>query len=237
MDYAVDYRGEVFGDADDQPAGRKFASAEMDRAAGADLHSGRPDPTERIHDTFDGGFVDARARIALAAFSGAGALVNGRAVHKIVDMLVRETRGDCDGADDAIAGLAAVSGGTAASIVESEMLCHARSWVRARPFARLGAGLGCALPLRWLVGGDAKGFDLEALIHVEALLAVQALDELAGRFSDGAGYARCVHLDRAAFRADFAVFVFQSDVVGVHGCAFLRRASSFLTSEGGMSSR
>src|SRR5882724_7389291 len=83
-----------------------------------------------------------------------------------------------------------------------------------------GAGFGCGLPFGWFVGHDAKSFDLQALIHVEALLAVQALDEFARGFSDGAGNAGSVYLDRAAFGADFTVFVFQSDVVGVHGCLF-----------------
>src|ERR1700736_1963343 len=110
MDYAIDYRGEVFGDAHNESAMREFVSPELDRAAGTDLHGGRPDPAERIHDPLDGGFVDARARIALAPFACAGALVNGRAVHEIVDVLVRKTRSDGDGADDAVAGLAVVSG-------------------------------------------------------------------------------------------------------------------------------
>ena len=128
VDYAIDYRGEVFGDADDKPAGREFVGAEMHGAAGADLHRRRPDPAEGIHDTLDRRLVDARARIALAALSAAGALVNGRAVHQIVDVLVGESRGDGDGADDAVASLAAVSGSATASIIESEIPWHARSW-------------------------------------------------------------------------------------------------------------
>jgi hypothetical protein len=40
------------------------------------------------------------------------------------------------------------------------MLHHARSWARIRPCTRSSAGFGCGLPLRWLVGGDPKGFDL-----------------------------------------------------------------------------
>src|SRR5882757_5080752 len=83
VDYAIDYRGQVFGDADDEPAGREFVGSEMDGAAGADLHGRRPDPAEGIHDTLDRRLVDARARIALTALSSAGALVRGGTVHQI----------------------------------------------------------------------------------------------------------------------------------------------------------
>ena len=132
VDHAVDYRGEMLRDADDEAAGWEFVRAKVDRAAGADPHGGSPDPAERVHYALDGGFVDAGASVALAAFSCAGALVDGSAVHEIVDVLVGETGGDGDGADYAVAGFAAVAGCGAAAVMESETLWHARSWAGSR---------------------------------------------------------------------------------------------------------
>jgi hypothetical protein len=51
--------------------------------------------------------------------------MNRRAVHEIVDMLIGETSGNGNGSDYAISGLAAVAGGSAAAIIESEVTSHA----------------------------------------------------------------------------------------------------------------
>src|SRR5580704_3939786 len=94
-------------------------------AARANLHGGSPDPAQRVHHALDRRFVNARAGVALAPFSCARAFMNRGAVHEIVDVLIGDTSGNGDGSDYAISGLAAVAGGSAAAIIESEVTSHA----------------------------------------------------------------------------------------------------------------
>jgi len=97
----------------------------MDGAARADLHGGSPDPAQRLHDALDGGFVDARAGVALSSFSLARAFVNRGAIHEIVNVLIGETSGNGDGPDYAISSLAAIPRGSAAAVIEAEVISHA----------------------------------------------------------------------------------------------------------------
>ena len=122
---AVDYSGEMFRHAHHETPCRQFVGAEMYGAAGANLHGGSPDPAQRVHHALDSRFVNARAGVALAPFSRARAFMNRGAVHEIVDMLIGETSGNGNGSDYAISGLAAVAGGSAAAIIESEVTSHA----------------------------------------------------------------------------------------------------------------
>src|ERR1700689_4750887 len=175
------------------------------------------------------GFVDAGARVANAALARAGAFARRGAVHQIIDVLLGKTGCDRDGAHDAVAGLAAVSGGRAAAVVITEIFRSrhagngdARSGVGARSglvFFRRLVRFRRAFGFAGFVSCDAEGFDLQPLVHVEALFAVEALDEFARGFADGAGDAGGVDLDGAAFGAGFAVFVAECDVVGVHSLA------------------
>ena len=121
VDDAVNDGGEMFRNADDQSSGRQFVRAQMDGAAGADLHRRRPNPAQMIHDSLDRHFINASSGVADAALSFAGALIGGGAVHQVIDFLIRTLGGDGNRTDDTIAGLAFVSGGQPATIVESEM--------------------------------------------------------------------------------------------------------------------
>ncbi len=77
--------------------------------------------------------------------------------------------------------------------------------------ARPGSGLWRFRLLRC----DPKGLDLQTLVRIESLLAVQTLYELscglANRSSDAAG----IDSYRPALGANIAVFVFQSDVIRI----------------------
>ena len=118
---AVNDGGEMFRNADDQSSGRQFVRAQMDGTAGADLHRRRPRPAEMIHDSLDGNFVYAGARVTDPAFSFSGAFVGGGAVHQVIDFLIGALGGDGDRTDDAVPSFAFVSGSQSAAVVESEM--------------------------------------------------------------------------------------------------------------------
>src|ERR1700759_4035857 len=197
----------------------------MNRASGADLHGWRPDPAKFLHHAMNGGFVDPGARVADAALARAGALARRSTIDHVVDVLVGKTGGDRYRADDAVTGLAAVPGGRAAAVMESKIT---RSRHAGNGGTRLGAGAGCGFALgvvsfgrafgfaAALFGGAADGFDLETLVHVEALFAVEALHEFARGFADSAGDARGIDLDGAAVGALLTVFVAECDVVSIH---------------------
>ena len=89
----------------------------MDGTAGTNLHRGRPHPAQLFHDSLDRDFVDTRSRVADPALPFAGAFVDGRAVHKIIDFLVRFLRCNRDRADNTIARHALVSGGASSPII------------------------------------------------------------------------------------------------------------------------
>ena len=82
-----------------------------------------------------------------------------------------------------------------------------------RPLLAPGCGGGCRDFL--FAGGDPKSLDLQPFIHVEALLAIQTLDELACHFADGTRDGASIDFYRPALGAERAVFIFQCDVVRV----------------------
>ena len=194
----------------------------MDRAAGADPHRGSPDPAERVHHTPDCGFVDAGAGVALAAFSGAGALVDGGAVHEIIDVLVGETRGDGDGADYAVAGFAAVPGCGASAVMESEVLRHARSWAG----GSVGA-TGQALASDAASGSTGlsvvtrRASIFRPLFMSKRCLRSRLLTNSRVALPMAPEMLEASILMVRLSGADFAVFVLQCDVVGVHSGLFL----------------
>ncbi len=96
----------------------------MDGAAGTDLHRGCPHPAQLFHDSLDRDFVDARPRIADPAFPFASAFVDCRAVHQIVDLLVRLLRCNRNRADNTIARVAFVAGGPSSPIIQLKMSIH-----------------------------------------------------------------------------------------------------------------
>src|SRR5579872_396483 len=165
-------------------------------ATGADLHGRRPDPAQLSHHTVNRGFVDASARVADATFARAGALARRGAVHHVVDVLVGKTGRDRYGTHDAVTGLAMVSGSRTTAIMESEIT---RSRHAGNGVTRLSARAGCGFAFGLvcfgrafglaaaLFTGAADGFDLQTLVHVKTLLAVEALDEFARGFPDCAG--------------------------------------------------
>jgi len=67
----------------------------------------------------------------------------------------------------------------------------------------------------FFVGGDPKSLDLQPLIHVEALLAIQTLHKFSRGLADCSSDAAGIDFYRSALGANFAVFVFQRDVVRV----------------------
>src|ERR1700744_4946818 len=111
----------------------------MPLAPGADLHRRRPGPAEFLHHTVNRGFVHASAGVADAAFARADAFARRGTIHHVVDVLVGKTGRDRDGTDDAVTGLAAISGGRAAAIVITEIF---RSRHAGNGEARSGAGAG-----------------------------------------------------------------------------------------------
>src|ERR1700730_17270235 len=90
----------------------------MHRAARTDVHGRSPHPTQRLQDSLDGCFVDARSRVALAALPCACALVGRCAVHEVIYLLIRKTGCYGDGSHNAVAGLASVSASGASAVIE-----------------------------------------------------------------------------------------------------------------------
>src|SRR5271154_634273 len=88
------------------------------------LHRRRPHPTQRLHDSFDRSSVNARSRVALSTFSFARAFVHRRAVHQVVDSLVRLLRRNRNCANDTIPRLASVTSSQASAIVKLKVSPH-----------------------------------------------------------------------------------------------------------------
>ena len=124
VNHPIDNRCQMLRQADDQAPRRQFIGAQMDGAAGADLHRGCPHPAQVFHDSLDRDFVDARSRVADPTFPFAGAFVNCGAVHQIVDFLVRFLRCNRNRADNTIARHALVSGGASSPIIQLKMSMH-----------------------------------------------------------------------------------------------------------------
>jgi len=98
--------------------------AQMDCAAGTDLHCRRPHPAQLLHDSLDRDFVDARSRVADSAFPFASAFVDCRAVHQVVDLLIRLLRCNRNRADYTIARHALVAGSASSPIIQLKMSMH-----------------------------------------------------------------------------------------------------------------
>ncbi len=96
----------------------------MDGATGTDLHRRCPHPAQLFHDSLDRDFVDTRSRVADPAFPLAGAFVDCRAVHKIIDFLVRLLRCNRNRADNTIARHALVAGGPSSPIIQLKVSVH-----------------------------------------------------------------------------------------------------------------
>src|SRR5438874_6421002 len=79
----------------------------------------------------------------------------------------------------------------------------------------LRAGVGCLL--RRLLACHPESFNLQSLIHVKALFAVQTLYELSSSFSNGSGNAGGIDFDRAPLGASTTVFIIQRNAVRIHG--------------------
>ncbi len=124
VNHTINYGCQMLRHADDQPARRQFIGAQMDGAAGTDLHRGCPHPAQLFHDSLDRDFVDAGPRVADPAFPFAGAFVDCGAVHQVVDFLVRLLRSNCNRADNAVARLALIAGGPSSSIIQLKMSLH-----------------------------------------------------------------------------------------------------------------
>jgi len=124
VDHAINYRRQMFRYADDQSSLRQFVGAQMHSTARPDLHRRCPHPAQLLHDALDRDFVDSRPRVADPTFPFAGAFVKRRAVHQIVDLLVRLLRCNGNRANNTISRLALVSGGPSSSIIQLKMSVH-----------------------------------------------------------------------------------------------------------------
>jgi hypothetical protein len=76
---------------------------------------------------------------------------------------------------------------------------------------------GCSGGCRYFffVGGDPKSLDLQPLIHVEALLAVQTLHKLACSLANRSSDAAGIDLYRPALGVCLAIFVPQCDAISI----------------------
>jgi hypothetical protein len=120
----VDYRCQMFRDANHQSPSWQFAAPQMHGASRTDLHRRRPHPAQRLHDSFDRRFINARSSVALSTFPFARALVDRRAVHQVIDLLIRPPGGNRYGPNNTIAGLAAVSSSPAPPVIKLKMSAH-----------------------------------------------------------------------------------------------------------------
>jgi hypothetical protein len=120
----VDYRGQMFRDANHQSPSWQFVAPQMHGASRTDLHRRRPHPAQRLHDSFNRRFINARSSVALSTFPFAGALVGRRAVHQVIDLLIRPPGRNRYGPNNTIAGLAPISSSPAPSIIKLKMSAH-----------------------------------------------------------------------------------------------------------------
>jgi hypothetical protein len=120
----IDHRGEMFRDANQQSPSRQFVATQMHRASRTDLHRRRPHPTQRLHDSFNRRFINARSSVALSTFPFASALVHRRTVHQVIDLLIRPPGRNRYRPNNTIARLAPVSSSQAPPIIKLKMSAH-----------------------------------------------------------------------------------------------------------------
>ena len=81
----------------------------------------------------------------------------------------------------------------------------------------LAGGSSVGSGLRFGFGAGGLGGDFKAVfVHVEALLAVEALDELAGGFADGSGKVRGVYSDGRASGLFASILILKSHLKCFH---------------------
>src|SRR6266478_9623939 len=90
-----------------------------------------------------------------------------------------------------------------------------------------GAGFRCRGWRLGLVRRDAHRFNLEALVHVESLFAIETFHKLARSLSNRARNTRRIDLDGAAFGTSFAIFIAQCNVIRIHFVSLLRFDDSY----------
>jgi len=124
VDNPINHRCQMFRDTNNQSPGRQFVGTQMHGASRTDLHRRRPHPTQRLHDPFNRGFIDARSSIALSPFPFAGALMHGRAVDQVIDLLIRPPGRNRYCPNNTIARLAPVTSSPAPPIIKLKMSAH-----------------------------------------------------------------------------------------------------------------
>ena len=120
----IDHRGQMFRDANDQSPSRQFVATQMHGASGTNLHRWRPHPTQRLHDSFNRRFIDARSSVALSTFPFARALIDRRTINQVIDLLIRPPGRYRYRPNNTIARLAPVSSSPAPSIIKLKMSAH-----------------------------------------------------------------------------------------------------------------
>jgi hypothetical protein len=120
----IDHCCQMFRDANHQSPSWQFVAPQMHRASRTDLHRRRPHPTQRLHDSSNRRFINARSSVALSTFAFTRALVHRRTVHQVIDLLIRPLGRNRYRPNNAIARLAPVSGSQAPPIIKLKMSVH-----------------------------------------------------------------------------------------------------------------
>lgn len=120
----IDHRGQMFRDTNHQSPSRQFVATQVHGASRTDLHRRRPHPTERLHDSFNRRFIDARSSVALSTFPFARALMHRRTIDQVIDLLIRPPGRNRYRPNNTIARLAPVPSSPAPPIIKLKMSAH-----------------------------------------------------------------------------------------------------------------
>jgi hypothetical protein len=133
--HPVDHGTQMLRNRDDEATRWQLPAAQVNRAAGTDVHGGGPSPPESLQISLDGVLFQSRSRVVPQRVGFCRRLLG----QCPVDVRVRAARGDRDGARCAVARLTAIAGcRTATIVVVKEQSTHDANTARRRHCAQCG---------------------------------------------------------------------------------------------------